>query len=75
MILKERPSSITFRDPDGWSPLMVACMEGHLDLVKLLIENGADPNDADNNGWNCITFASENNRDDILDYLTQQSNK
>ena len=32
---------------DGWSPLKSSCFNGHLDVVKTLIEAGANINDAD----------------------------
>ena len=31
---------------DGWSPLKSSCFEGHLDVVKTLIEAGANINQA-----------------------------
>lgn len=27
----------------GWTPLMMACKNGYLDMIKLLLELGADP--------------------------------
>ena len=35
---------------DGWSPLMTASDEGHLDVEKTLIEAGANVNDTDEVG-------------------------
>ena len=32
---------------DGWSPLKSSCFNGHLDVVKTLIEAGANINEAD----------------------------
>jgi len=28
---------------DGWTPLMVAAYNGHVDLVRFLLKNGANP--------------------------------
>ena len=33
---------------DGMTPLMRACRKGHLDIVNVLVDNGADVNDKDN---------------------------
>ena len=35
---------------NGWSPLMRACSEGHLDEVKTLIEAGTNVNQTDKVG-------------------------
>ena len=37
----------TFVLQDGWSPLKSSCFDGHLDVVKTLIEAGANINQAD----------------------------
>ena len=39
---------------DGWSPLMRACNEGHLDIVNVLIDKGANVNDIDNVSSNLL---------------------
>jgi glycerophosphodiester phosphodiesterase len=35
----------------AWTPLHVACVDGHLPIVELLIAAGADLNKADASGW------------------------
>ena len=37
----------TFVLQDGWSPLLTSCSQGHLDVVKILIEARASINQAD----------------------------
>ena len=37
---------MTFVLQDGWSPLYIASHNGHLDIVKTLIEAGANVNQA-----------------------------
>ena len=34
-----------------WSPLIIACIQGHLPIVKLLLQAGADPGLRDTSGW------------------------
>jgi len=48
----------------GWTPLHVAASKGHLEIVKLLIGEGADPNLKDNEfytplHWACISQSVE----------------
>ena len=42
----------------GWTPLFVACVDGHLPIVKLLIEHGADLERLDSSGWNAKEHAA-----------------
>ena len=37
---------MTFVLQDGWSPLFTASLEGHLEVVKTLLEAGANINQA-----------------------------
>ncbi len=41
-ILEFHPSAINYRGDNNGTPMHSACSAGHLDLVKFLIENGAD---------------------------------
>ena len=50
--------SVDLRDATGRTPLMNAALEGKLEVVKGLIERGADPSLEDNGGWNFLHFAS-----------------
>ncbi len=41
----------------GGNVLMVACMQGHLEIVELLTKWGADVNARDNVSTDCVWFA------------------
>ncbi len=42
----------------GWSPLFIACVDGNLGIVELLIEAGADLDRFDSSGWSAKEHAS-----------------
>lgn len=42
----------------GWTPLLVASVDGHLSIVELLIEAGADLNKLDWSGWSAKEHAA-----------------
>ena len=52
----------------GYTPLHVACMKGNMEMVKLLIENGADLF-AQSDGELPFTTARLSGYDDICDFL------
>ncbi|WP_338966784.1 ankyrin repeat domain-containing protein [Spiroplasma endosymbiont of Lonchoptera lutea] len=52
-----------------WSPLQYAIFHGNLDIVKLLLENGANINLQNNNGNNALITAVENGHTDIVKLL------
>lgn len=66
-------ADVNFKAPYGWTALMFATINQHFDIVKLLIEAGADINaqTTPNSGgeWNAIMFACKNQNKDIINYL------
>jgi len=63
------------RNEKGWSPIIVAAYYGRKDLIKLLIENGADINDRSYRGTTVLMYAKDfaikNNESDFLSYLVR----
>ena len=49
---------MTFVLQDGWSPLYTASFNGHREIVKTLIEAGANVNWADKVGGTCTHICS-----------------
>lgn len=47
------------KNQKGWSPIIVAAYNGNVDLVKWLVEAGADINDRNNNGTTVIMYYKE----------------
>ena len=49
ILIEQNPELVNAKDEDGRTPLHWACRGVHLDVVKFLVENGADVNAEDNN--------------------------
>ncbi|RHY93072.1 hypothetical protein DYB31_016353, partial [Aphanomyces astaci] len=53
-----------------WSPFMWAAYYGHIDVAKVLVEFGADPDHVFNHdGKDATDAAKENNQNEFLEYL------
>lgn len=59
------------RDNDGWTPLMLAAYNGHLDVVKFLVATGVDINTSAKDGWTPLMWAESNGKRDVADFLKQ----
>ena len=42
--IEQNPKSVQASDAAGYTPLHFACQHGHVDVVKILIQEGADVN-------------------------------
>jgi ankyrin repeat protein len=57
-------------DGVGWTPLMEAIMDEMTELVKYLIEKGADKSIANARGATASMLAQKFGRSDMYEYLT-----
>ncbi|KAF2266841.1 GDPD-domain-containing protein [Lojkania enalia] len=55
----------------AWTPLFVACVDGHLSVVELLIAAGADLERYDLSGWTSKEHAALRGHMDIVDRLAE----
>ena len=55
---EEDKGNIFFKHDAGCTALMIACCNNDTDMVKLLLENGADPNIQSNLGFTALIYAS-----------------
>jgi len=55
--------------PDGVAALFRACYVGSLDIVKVLVDAGADVNHKDNIGFTCFYAAVQEKHKPIIEYL------
>ncbi len=59
-----------FGAPRGWSPLMTAAFHGHLAIVKLLVEQGADLAALEIDRWaTALDLAEANEKNRVAKYL------
>lgn len=42
----------------GWTPLFIACVDGHLPIVQLLVDAGAEVDRLDSSGWSAKEHAA-----------------
>ena len=57
----------------GWTPLFIACVDGHMSIVKLLLSHGADATKMDQSGWSPQEHAALRGHLLIAKYLAQFS--
>jgi len=53
----------------GYSPLLAAAANGHLEVVKLLLAHGADLHAKANDGKNALAIAEERKHAAVADHL------
>jgi ankyrin repeat protein len=56
-------------DPEYWTPLMCAVAGKNLDIVKMLVEAGANPNEVRDGGNFALLIATEEGCEEIFNYL------
>ncbi|CAF9932971.1 MAG: Glycerophosphocholine phosphodiesterase [Alectoria fallacina] len=53
----------------GWTPLFIACVDGHIDIVRILIAAKADLERLDTSGWTAKEHAALRGHMDIAEIL------
>jgi hypothetical protein len=68
-VLLNQGAALDARDDHGRTPLMLAVMQGRLDVVRLLLNRGADPSIADGTGHTPLQQAKQQNLREIAALL------
>ena len=55
----------------GWTPLFIACVDGHIDIVKILITENAVLESSDTSGWTAKEHAALRGHMDIAGALAE----
>jgi ankyrin repeat protein len=69
LLLEEDGADINALTIRRESPLMIACRYGTVDLVKYLMENGADLLHTDLQGYNCLEVAIDEKNKSVVEHL------
>jgi len=62
-------TNVEMRTPEDESPLMMACLKGHIEIVKKLISRDADVNKT---GWTPLHYAATGGHIAIIELLLEQ---
>ncbi|KAM8924615.1 fibronectin type 3 and ankyrin repeat domains protein 1 [Pelodytes ibericus] len=68
-------ANVNAKDSDGKTPLMIATLNGHEHLVRLLTEKGADSNVKNEYGISIMDMAKAFNRQNVLVILEEMKNQ
>ncbi|XP_077365170.1 ankyrin repeat and SAM domain-containing protein 6 [Festucalex cinctus] len=72
-ILEEDPTQVNSSNQEGASPLMMAAVSGHLEVVQLMVEKKADIDKQDGvHGWTALMQATYHGNKDVVKYLLSQ---
>jgi ankyrin repeat protein len=55
----------------GLTPLISAAAGGHMPVVQVLLDSGADLKARDNNTWTALVWASNEGHKDVVELLKQ----
>ena len=67
----EEATDLASTDPSGNTALHMACANGHLDIVKLLLKHGANPNALNKSKNTPLHWAALNGRTEIIELLIE----
>lgn len=67
--------NVNLFDQEGQTALHQSCMDGNLELVKLLVKFGADVKLANRDGWSALHIAAYGGHQDIALYLISNSRR
>lgn len=70
-LLEQSPWLVNSKDAYGWTPLQIAALMGHKQVVKLLIETGAHVNEADRYGFTALHLAAIRKNNEIYKLLVK----
>eukprot|EP00466_Bigelowiella_natans_P017182 jgi/Bigna1/142794/aug1.73_g17502 len=64
-----KKADVEAKDNDGDTPLILGCCNGHLEIVKYLVDMKANIEAKDNDGDTAVSWAIKEKHNDIVDFL------
>ncbi|KAL7803511.1 hypothetical protein V8C44DRAFT_353064 [Trichoderma aethiopicum] len=71
LLIKDHKAHVNGKDEDGNTPLHIAALRGHLDVVKMLVENGARIDSRDHYGQTPLFKTMKYSEYRIAEYLIE----
>lgn len=68
-VLKYHRAKINGQDEEGVTVLHQSCLSGHIEIVRLLVDNGAELELRDDRGWTCLHYAAFGGHVDVVNFL------
>ena len=68
-LLQLKIINVDHTNEDGVNAFMLACENGHTQIVELLLKEQVDPNVQDKDGWNAFMLACQNGHTQIVELL------
>src|SRR5882724_8098182 len=69
--LVEAGAEVNVTNHEGWTPLMIAALKGHLEIARILVAKGAALEAANGSGWTALRFACSVSDLDIIKLLIE----
>ena len=67
----EKGAEVNRAQNQGATPLVIACHQGHVDAVRLLLDKGADVNKADEDGETPLSIAKQQGHSAVVALLEE----
>ncbi len=72
-LLRKKGIGVNVRTQEGLTPLHVAAMKGHTDIVRYLVRKGADINATDTSGYTPLHYAVLSGHTEVVRYLVSEN--
>ena len=72
--MKETGADVKSKTTDGWTSLSLMAVEGHLEVVKFLVqEAGADVESKITNGWTPLSLTAAKGHLEVVKFLVKEA--